>query len=172
MNKIEIKKELEKAVDSVITDLDNLSKEEFYLQKNGKWSAAQNMAHLTLGAKVFRKALRAPKLALIFKFGINLKAQRNTEWIEETYGTSEFPAVTGFEPRMHENSSLEFEKEQFLKVHAELIQLLDNWTEWQLNTLRLPQLILGKLSIREMCLFFIFHIKHHQKAIRKSIDKV
>lgn len=170
MNKLEIKEDFQNTLDSVINDLDHLTKEQFYFQKNGKWSAAQNMAHLTLSAKIFRKALRAPKIALALKFGINLKAERDTEWIETTYGNADFPAVTGFEPRMHENSSIEYEIEQFLKIHQDVVNLIDHLSEWQLSSLRLPQPVLGKLSIREMCLFFTIHIRHHQKAIRISIS--
>ncbi|WP_341228201.1 DinB family protein [uncultured Arcticibacterium sp.] len=170
MNKLEIKEDFQKTLDSVINDVDHLTKEQFYFQKNNKWSAAQNMAHLTLSAKIFRKALRAPKIALVLKFGFNLNEQRDSEWIERTYGNAEFPAVTGFEPRMHEISSLAYEMEQFLNVHQDVIILIDQTPEWQLSSLRLPQPVLGKLSIREMCLFFTFHIRHHQKAIRISIS--
>lgn len=88
-----------------------MSKEEFYSQKNGKWSSAQNLAHLTLSAKLFSRALLAPKIALIFQFGLNFGAQKDLDWIDKYYKSAIIPSVTEFEPKMGSNSSLEYEKE-------------------------------------------------------------
>jgi hypothetical protein len=53
MEKEELKSEIRSAYQAFLKELKALKADEFYVQKNGKWSPAQNMAHLTLSAKLF-----------------------------------------------------------------------------------------------------------------------
>lgn len=170
MKKPELILNLTEAYTTVLTRVASVPEENFYIQKNGKWSVAENLAHLTLSAKLFNRALEAPKLGLLFRFGINLSDFRDESWLDETYKKASFPDRTGFEPRMSEKTTKEFELEQFETKHLQLIENLKNWKEWQLDRLQLPHLIFKKLSIREYLIFLAYHIRHHERAIIASIS--
>ncbi len=50
---------------------------------------------------------------------------------------------------------------QWERVSSKLLTNLERWSEQQLDTLRLPHPILGKLTVREMLFFTEFHTRHH-----------
>ena len=115
VDKEALKTELRETYKDILITIEGINEDAFYKNNKEKWSAAQNMAHLTLSAKVLSRALKAPKIALAFRFGLNSKKQRSLDWIRETYNNATFPAVTGFEPRMSSETSMVFEKEQFIR---------------------------------------------------------
>ena len=57
---------------------------------------------------------------------------------------------------------------QILKEGGKLVGLIENkWTEEQLDTYRVNHPILGKLTMRELAYFTIYHNIHHMETIRK-----
>jgi hypothetical protein len=169
MNKDDLKVKLRNSYAAVLKEIENCNAEEFYCNKNSKWSAAQNLSHLTLSAKLFSRALYAPKFGLLYKFGIHVGNQKTLGDIDRAYKSFSFPATTGFEPKMAPETSLAYEIEMFKSYHEKIISGLDSWSIWQLKLLRVPQLVFGHLSILEMCLFFTYHLAHHQKAIKVAL---
>ena len=45
---------------------------------------------------------------------------------------------------------------------------LGNWSEKDLDKYKLPHPLLGKLTVREMLFFTIYHNEHHLKAMLKN----
>jgi DNA-directed RNA polymerase subunit L len=72
---------------------------------------------------------------------------------------------------MKSESTKEFELETFKKLHHQLEENISKWSENQLNSYQLPHPLIGKISVKEMLFFTDYHIKHHQKAIRKALGK-
>ncbi len=156
-------------------DLSSKSNEEtFYDSKNQKWSAAVNYAHLTLSAKLLARGLAAPKIALWLKFGRKSTPSSVSydEIVSKYIEVNSQPreALTGFEPKMIPNTSKTFELDAFLKMHEKLVKILDSWSEKQLDTYLVPHPLMGKITVREMLQFMIYHIGHHQKAIQISLN--
>jgi len=50
-----------------------------------------------------------------------------------------------------------------------LFSKLDKFTENELDRYILPHLLLGKLTLREMLFFTIYHIEHHEKLIKRNL---
>jgi len=48
---------------------------------------------------------------------------------------------------------------------------ISEWSEEELNTIRLPHPILGKLTAKEMLSFTVYHLFHHMKTIQRILDK-
>jgi len=46
-----------------------------------------------------------------------------------------------------------------------LARRIDRFSETQLDQLILPHPLLGKLTLREMLYFTIYHVQHHQKQL-------
>ncbi|MFT5885171.1 MAG: putative damage-inducible protein DinB [Arcticibacterium sp.] len=120
----------EKALKKELKNSFKGNKQSIFLQNKGsKWSAALNLAHLTLSAKIFRRALTLPKWALALRFGLNLEKQQDLNWIRQTYQKASFPAIMSFEPRMSSDTSMEYEKEQFITEHKAILESPDSWSE-------------------------------------------
>ncbi len=156
---------------SLLSKLKPVTEENFYLRIGNKWSIAENLAHLTLSAKLFNRALKAPKPGLLIRFGVNLKPFRGEEWLDKTYHEASFPQTTGFEPRMHPDTSKAFELDAFVLQHEQVTQNCHKWSDLQLDYLRLPHVVFGYLSVREYLLFMEYHIRHHQKAIDRILSR-
>jgi hypothetical protein len=169
MKKEEIIAGFRSAIAEILALTDKSTEKEFYASKNEKWSAAVNFAHLTLSAKVVARGLTAPKIALWFKFGRQFSRDSiSYEAIVEKYLIANaVPRTnpTGFEPRMHPDSTKAYEIKQFTDVHEKLIATLSGWSEKQLDSYLIPHPLMGKITVRELLCFLVYHIKHHQKAV-------
>jgi hypothetical protein len=66
-------------------------------------------------------------------------------------------------------------KERLVKkvnyIVDQLSSKVNHFSEDQLDTLLLPHPLLGKLTLREMLYFTIYHVGHHEKSIRESIQQ-
>jgi DinB superfamily len=163
------------AAKDIVAIIEQSSETEFYTSNNEKWSAAVNFAHLTLSAKVVARGLAAPKIALWLKFGRQFKRESvSYDAIVEKYLIANAiprDSPTGFEPRMNAETTKAFEVKQFTDIHDKLIFTLSKWTERQLETYLIPHPLMGKITVRELLCFLIYHIKHHQKAVLIALDK-
>jgi DinB superfamily len=169
MTKEEIIRGFKSASSDILALVESSSEAQFYASKNDKWSAAVNFAHLTLSAKIVARGLAAPKIALWLKFGRQFKRESvSYDVIVEKYlNANAIPRSnpTGFEPRMHADSTKAFEIKQFTDIHEKLTAILSKWTEKQLDTYLIPHPLMGKITVRELLCFLVYHIKHHQKAV-------
>jgi hypothetical protein len=52
-----------------------------------------------------------------------------------------------------------------------LVHQINKFSETQLDTLILPHPLLGKLTLREMLYFTIYHVGHHEKHTRENLQK-
>lgn len=174
MKKTEIIEKLKATCASLIESVENISEKEFYAVKNGKWSAAQNFAHLTFSTKIINRALSAPKIALWYKFGRRFKGEsRDYQTIVSIYieaNSKPRQQATGFEPKMKPDSTKAYELKVFKEFHEALFKHLDKWSESQLNSYLLPHPLIGKLTVKEMLYFVDYHILHHKNAVEISIS--
>jgi hypothetical protein len=51
-----------------------------------------------------------------------------------------------------------------------LVSNIERFSEEDLDTLILPHPLLGKLTVREMMYFTIFHVEHHFESVKKNIS--
>ena len=63
------------------------------------------------------------------------------------------------------------EKEELLKRFLEakdlLVKNLDRWPKGSLDKYQLPHPLLGKITVREMLYFTIYHTQHHRKILEE-----
>lgn len=165
MKKSEITAMLSKAFSQFET-LENLSDKQLYASQNGKWTIAENIEHLTLSIKPVNLALSLPTFVLLF-FG---KTNRSLMTYEEVVAFYKSKLNAGVKATKEYIPAKQRSKENvlndFRKKHATLISKLENCNEQDLDKYFLPHPILGKLSLREILFFTIYHINHHFKAIQ------
>ncbi|MEA5460163.1 DinB family protein [Arcicella sp. LKC2W] len=165
MTKQEIIQKLSEGFNIVETSINHSAIDIFY-QKKEKWSAAQNIQHLILSVKPLNLAFTLPNFALLF-FGKLNRSPRNYEEMVEKYHQklAEGNVPTGqFTPKEEDINKDELLK-QFRTVNDTFLKKVDEFSEEDLDKYLLPHPLLGKLTLREMLYFTIYHTLHHYKAI-------
>jgi len=148
--------------------------EKFYTHPMDVWSARDNLDHLNKSVCPVATALGLPKILPSVLFGKAKKPSRNFEEIRETYQAALAQggkAGGKFLPDKADELS-KTEKEELLKkwqkVSDKLVSVLnDKWSEKDLDTYTLPHPLLGKMTVREILLFTLYHNTHHVNNVCK-----
>ena len=137
---------------------------------NGKWSAGQNLHHLISSVNPLHLAFAMPKFILKWQFGKPNREPRTYEALVERYqeklangGT----APIAFEPPVIPLLQREKLLKNYLNHKNRLVSSVEKWSEHDLDNYLLPHPLLGKLTLREMLFFTIYHNEHHRKAVDK-----
>jgi len=155
MTKQEIIQKLSEGFIIVETTINQSHNDNMFQQKDNKWSAAQNVQHLILSIKPLNLAFTLPNFALLF-FG---KLNRNPRNYDEI--------VT---PKK-ELPTKEDLIGEFKTVNEIFLKKINDFTEEDLDKYLLPHPLLGKLTLREMLYFTIYHTLHHHKAILFQVGR-
>ena len=146
-----------------------LSDHRFVVSPEGKWSAGQQMDHLIRSAKPVNTALGLPKILLRF-FGRPVARSRSYEQIRETYRTVLTQGGVASRPYIPPVTEAEERKplvQQFLYQKNKMVQLLEKWTEEELDKYQVPHPLLGKLTVREVLYFTAYHNQHHMVTLQQ-----
>jgi hypothetical protein len=133
------------------------------------WSLAENLEHLIKSVKPVAKAMRLPKVTLRLMFGTPPEPSRSFEEVKRAYvqQLAKGAQASGRFLPATSNANIDLAAaqakllEQWRKVSGELIAALKNWEEHELDQYALPHPIMGKLTIREMLFFTIYHDMRH-----------
>lgn len=165
MNITEIISKLKNATAQFKT-VDSLNEQQLYAIANGKWSVAENMEHLILSVKPVNLALGLPKISLLV-FGKAIRAAMNYDEVVAYYKSKlQEGAIATKDYLPTKQRSKDLLLQDFSIKHETLINKLESWSEADLDKYFLPHPILGKLSVREILFFTIYHINHHYKTIQ------
>lgn len=146
-----------------------ISAEDFFIRYGEAWSASDNVDHLIKSQKPLAKALKLPKITLKTMFGKPENLSRSYEELCKAY-REEIAKGAQASGRYLPNqespiSNADAKKQelldQFSKASAELVSIAEKWAEKDLDQYLLPHPILGKLTIREMLFFTIYHNRRH-----------
>lgn len=170
MNRHEIVNGLIHRHSQFIHALQAISEEETQQSINGKWSPAQQLDHIVRSVSPVRMAFSLPTLALRIKFGTSNRPSRTYEALVEKYhdklsagGKASGPYLpNGNMTSVHDNA----EKLHYLV--QSLCKRIETFTEEQLDRFILPHPLLGKLTLREMLYFTLYHVQHHNAQIARG----
>jgi len=141
----------------------------FFTRQGEVWSGADNVDHLIRSHKPVAMALKLPKIALRAMFGRPYQASLPYEELCQKYREEiarGAQASGRYLPhQQNPEADAEIKKrqllEQFSNTSRELVEAAEKWKEKELNEYLLPHPILGKLTIREMLFFTIYHNLRH-----------
>lgn len=60
----------------------------------------------------------------------------------------------------------------FARMNHELRKAITPWSESKLDRLQLPHPLLGKLTVREMLFFTLYHQRHHLAVVARHLTEV
>ena len=159
----------------------SIQMEKFYAHPADVWSARDNIDHLNKSIAPVAKALGLPKVLPLVLFGKAKQPSKSFEKIRETYQgkLKEGAKATGryIPDKVEIPKDADEEKQELLKtwneVSDKLIAVLKNkWSEKDLDTYTLPHPILGKLTVREMLFFTLYHNTHHVNNVGKLLESL
>ena len=174
-NKTEITEALDKNVNAFNQFILSLNKEQFENTKDGKWSAAQNLDHLILAIKPLQPAFSLPGIILKALFGKANRPSRSYEALVEKY-RSKLSSGGRASGRFIPKTILFNEKDILIKKYNrqkdKLIKKIKKQSELKLDKYILPHPLLGKITLREMLIFTIYHTEHHLQIVtqRKNLQ--
>jgi len=157
----------------VISWFTEIQATDFFTRPADVWSASDNLDHLIKSHKPLAKALKLPKITLQAMFGKPQKASTSYEELCQLYRDeiAKGAQASGRYIPSQEQADANVEKkkkeliDQFSKVSTELVSTVEKWTDEELDQYLLPHPILGKLTIREMLFFTIYHnLRHASQA--------
>ena len=142
---------------------------DFFTRQGEVWSASDNLDHLIKAHKPIVLALKLPKITLRAMFGKPDKASLSYEELCQKYRdeiAKGAQASGRYLPNQQApDSDAEAKKQdllsQFSSASKALVAAAEKWDVKELDEYLLPHPILGKLTIREMLFFTIYHNLRH-----------
>lgn len=135
------------------------------------WPIRRQMHHLTKSVGPVVLGLRLPKWALRLLFGTNDGPVRTMDQLITAYDAAMGPSPQS--PRAYVPSgraSLERMNRQWTALETGLMRSLDTWTDAELDRLRLPHPTIGRMPVREILLFTLYHTRVHLRRMHEILD--
>jgi hypothetical protein len=150
----------------------DLTKDEFEVNVNNKWSAGQDLVHLIKVLQIVNIGFTLPKPILRLLFGINKTKSRSFEDLRQLYknaleGGAKAPTIYIPKPVSHTEKDSLIQK--YASLNKSFIDKLNNHTSFELDSYRLPHPILGKISLGELASFTSFHTSHHFDVLKSKL---
>ena len=148
----------------------NVTNEKFFFQPADKWSIAQNVDHLIISMRQTRLAYALPKFIVRFYVGKPNRLSRSYDELVAKYKNklaAGGKASGVFVPKPVTGISKEVLISKWEKTLQAYFNALKNWKDEQLDNYLAPHPLLGKLTLRELCYFTIYHTEHHLDIIKQ-----
>ncbi len=146
----------------------------FFLQPTEKWSIAQNVDHLIRAVKITRLAYSLPKFFIRVSFG---KPNRSSKTYEELVAKYKSKLEQGgkaggrYIPNITTAKKFPFIQKWQRENEKYLESLELRWSDRQLDQYMAPHPLLGKLTLRKLCYFTIYHTGHHLDIIKVRLTE-
>lgn len=148
--------------------------EDFVRAEPGQWTPGHQLDHIYRSVRPLRMAVQLPAFVPRLLFGKAKQPSRTYEEVVARYKdklASGAKATRGYIPKevtVANRNRLLIKMTDTVESLAKRIEKMD---EDKLDTILLPHPILGKLTLREMLYFTIYHVGHHHKSTLKNLGK-
>lgn len=153
-----------------------LSAERFAAPFGEAWSPADNLRHLLKSTEAVTKGLKLPGLALRTLFGAAHEPSLSYDRLRAKYRAALVGGVDAgkFAPSaITAPADVEGWQRELIKecreALADLAQAAERWDERELDLYRLPHPLIGKLTLREMLFFTLYHYTHHKENVARRM---
>ena len=174
MTKQEIQSSLQTRHVDFIAYISELSDIDYLFNLPQKWSAGQQLDHIYKSVQPLTLALFVPSWILKLWIG---KANRPSKSYEDLVSKYQQKLSAGgaapgrFLPEKATIEQKPILIDKLTKVVQILVGRLEKYSESDLDNLILPHPLLGKITLREMMYFTIYHVQHHQIIIAETLSK-
>ena len=154
-----------------------IAEDTFMTAPAGVWSPAENLVHLIKSCAPVIMALGIPKTALRIRFGWVRHELRTLAQVRHTY-VNEALANGGkasgpFVPELLEplDGSQARILSKWREKGQELQAGLEKWSDQALDHYLLPHPLLGKMTVREILFFTLYHNLHHVNDVQRLLNQ-
>ncbi len=170
MNKKDILPASKKSFTDFTNYCNNLNEVSFFAKPNEKWSVAENVQHLIVSTNTSALAFFLPKFIVSWIGGKPNRKSKTYEELVDKYNLKLAQGGTASGRFVPKPIKINFGKEKMIanwnKATAKYLTALEkNRTEDDLENYLVKHPLLGKITLRELCYFTIFHTQHHLKTI-------
>ncbi len=172
MTKTEIIAQLTNKHEALIKLIIGLDNADFVKSKAGKWSAGQHLDHIARAINPITIGLFFPKFLIKLFLG---KANRPSKTYKEVVQKYKDNLALGgvasgrFVPKTIGIDQKDKLHKTILKLVDILILQINDCTENELDTIIFPHPLLGRITLREMMYFTIYHAEHHQNIVIRDL---
>ncbi len=173
MNREVLQQKLKSNHQSFIDHILSLDEAAYNFSMEGKWNAGQVLDHLQRAVSTLSLALLLPKQVFGLLFGKANRPSKDYEGLVAKYrqklsegGKAHgryLPAIIPFHKRNDSAAALQ-------KSVIAVCKRLNAFNETQLDTYILPHPLMGKITMREMMYFTIYHAEHHLRILQRSTN--
>jgi hypothetical protein len=171
-SKGEILAQLRELHQASIAFWDAFSTDDFFAPVGTGWSPAGNVRHLNKAIQPLVRALGLPTILPRVLFGKAKGPSRSYANLRDTYlATLNNGAGAGsFAPEaIHSTGNADEQRAQLMATRealaSKLASTIGGWNEDGLDYYQLPHPLLGKLTVREMLFFTVYHNYHHVRSV-------
>ena len=135
-----------------------------------KWSTGQQLSHLTKSIKPLVMIMSKPKFVMKLVFGTSNRDTRNYMAVVEKYNTKLAKggvSTSQFSPKPVFPADKKRLLSDYTTYSEKLERLVNRYSENELDKYILPHPLLGKLTLREMMFFTIYHTQHHTESLKE-----
>lgn len=172
--KMKTKEDIIIALNEVINELDSYistcDAAKFTKSINKKWSIAENIEHLTISNNITAFSISMPKILLQQFYGKNARTAWNYDevvWQYQLKLQNGAKATLPFQPKLSLIKLKKLTLRLWKNSCSNLLQAIQKLSETDLDNYLIPHPIIGKISIRELLFFTVYHIQHHYKTIQQ-----
>ena len=173
MNKQAIIAAAEKSFSAFTRYCNSIPGNVFFDKPGPKWSVAENLQHLVISTNMSTLAFSLPKFVVRWISGRPNRGSKTYEQLVVKYKQklAEGGAASGrYIPKP---IAIKISKERLLHnwdraTGKHLTALKNNRSEKDLDNYLVKHPLLGKITLRELCYFTIYHTEHHLNIISSS----
>jgi hypothetical protein len=172
MNQAQLNKALQEKHQAFNALVSRLSSQEFEKAEAGKWSPAQQFDHIIKSVDALLLVFKLPRFVPKLLFGKANRPSRTYEEVVEKYHKAlqkGAKAGKGFIPPVVAFSQKDTLVKKYQKVSDALVRGVSGMSETDLDTMVVPHPLLGKMTMREMLYFTLYHVQHHHKSVESSL---
>lgn len=147
---------------------------QFFEQPPGKWSPAQQVKHLITAINTARYAFTLPAFLVRMVGGTPNRPSRTYDELVAKYKLKLQQGGKASARYIPKPIRPSFGKEKLLKLYSEAMNgfataVENNRQDPEPDQYLAPHPLLGKITLRELCYFTIYHTWHHLTTIRKQV---
>ncbi len=160
----DIKREMHHVFDEITLLCSSTPDPAFFFQPGNKWSAAQNLEHLIMSTRPLASAMRLPKVTFRVFGNLSRNVYEYDTLVSkylEKLKQQDAQAPARYTPQGTNAREKEALYREWKSATQRLIDRIDKWSEEELNAYLIPHPLLGRIAVREMLFFTIYHTQHH-----------
>lgn len=176
LTKEEILQQLKETSKELTQFNSGINSEDFFYQPADKWSVVQNVTHLTTASKSTLLAFMLPKLIIRLYTGKPNRPSRTYDELVTKYKSKLAAGGRATGRFIPKPVAIEKGKEKILADFSNAMNRLSatiqrKWNDGQLDQFIAPHPLLGKITLRELCYFTIYHTEHHLAIIKERLNE-